>query len=200
MKGIDDLIKKALDMRGKGLNTAEIAENLNVSLETATWLLTRPKLSEETKPRDIYIDWSNIGRSSKRMRLVAEMLADLAIDTVDIRDVDVVLGIAINGIPLGALMADVLDKKFGIINPKQEISEDDESSRSFLSSNFSDVDGKKCIIVDDIITTGRTAKVTLNHLKSVSADVLLMVVIIDKKGISSIDGVTIRSLIHVETI
>jgi len=199
MKGIDDLIKKALDMREKGLNTAEIAEDLNVSLETATWLLTRPKLNKEAKPRDIYIDWSNIGRSSERMQLVAEMLADLAIETVEFYDIDVVLGIAINGIPLGALVANDLGKKFGIIHPKQQVVEDDES-RSFLSSNFSDVDGKKCILVDDIITTGRTAKETLDHLKSVGADVILMVVIIDKSGINSIDGIPIKSLIHVETI
>jgi orotate phosphoribosyltransferase len=199
MKGIDELIKKALNLREKGLNTAEIAEDLNVSLETATWLLTRPKLSDETKPRDIYINWSNIGKSSVRMRLVTDMLADLAIESVDILEIDVVLGIAINGIPLGALVADALGKKFGIIHPKQQIIEDNES-RSFLSSNFSDVDGKRCIVVDDIITTGRTAKETLNHLKSIGADVLLMAVIIDKRGISSIDGTPIKSLIHVETI
>jgi len=199
MKGIDELIKKALDLREKGLNTAEIAEDLNVSLETATWLLTRPKLSDETKPRDIYINWSNIGESSVRMRLVTDMLADLAIESVDIQDIDVVLGIAINGIPLGALVADVLGKKFGIIHPKQQIIEDNES-RSFLSSNFSDVDGKRCIVVDDIITTGRTAKETLKHLKSTGADVLLMVVIIDKSGVSFIDGTPVKSLIHVETI
>ncbi|HIH39999.1 MAG TPA: orotate phosphoribosyltransferase-like protein [Halobacteria archaeon] len=199
MKGIDELIKKALNLREKGLNTAEIAEDLNVSLETATWLLTRPKLSDETKPRDIYINWSNIGKSSVRMRLVTDMLADLAIESVDIHEIDVVLGIAINGIPLGALVADALGKKFGIIHPKQQIIEDNES-RSFLSSNFSDVDGKRCIVVDDIITTGRTAKETLNHLKSIGADVLLMAVIIDKRGISSIDGTPIKSLIHVETI
>jgi len=54
--------------------------------------------------------------------------------------------------------------------------------------------------VDDIITTGRTAKETLNHLKSIGADVLLMAVIIVKRGISSIDGTPIKSLIHVETI
>ncbi|VUT27138.1 MAG: orotate phosphoribosyltransferase-like protein [Candidatus Methanolliviera sp. GoM_asphalt] len=201
MKGINDLIKKALEMREHGLNTGEIAEDLNVSVETATWLLTRPKLEEGGKPRDIYINWSSIGRSSQRIKFISWALADLCLETLEERDreVDVVLGVATNGIPIGSLVADELATKFGIIHPKKDI-KDGENVRSFLSSNFSDVDGKKCIVIDDIITTGKTAKGTIKILKENGAKVIAIAVIIDKKGLEMIDNVPIKSLIQVERI
>jgi Orotate phosphoribosyltransferase homologs len=201
VKGINDLIKKALEMRGQGLNTGEIAEDLNVSMETATWLLTRPKLEEGGKPRDIYIDWSSIGRSSQRIKFISWALADLCLETLEEGDqeVDVVLGVATNGIPIGSLVADELGAKFGIIHPKKDI-KDGENVRSFLSSNFSDVDGKKCIVIDDIITTGKTAKGTIELLTDNGAKVIAIAVIIDKKGLEVIDDVPIKSLIQVERI
>lgn len=43
MKDIDDLIQKAVELQSNGLVTGQIAEELNVSRETVTWLLTRSK-------------------------------------------------------------------------------------------------------------------------------------------------------------
>ena len=43
MKETDSLIKKALKFKESGLTDYEIAEELNVSKETAVWLLTRGK-------------------------------------------------------------------------------------------------------------------------------------------------------------
>ena len=48
---IDELVKKAMELRNKGLRSGEIADELNVSSETATWLLTRPT---KEAPKDIF--------------------------------------------------------------------------------------------------------------------------------------------------
>jgi len=47
MKEIESLIKKALKYKESGLTDYEIGEELNVSKETATWLLNKGK---EKKP------------------------------------------------------------------------------------------------------------------------------------------------------
>ena len=43
MKNIEDLIQKAVELQNNGLGTGQIADELNVSRETVTWLLTRSK-------------------------------------------------------------------------------------------------------------------------------------------------------------
>jgi orotate phosphoribosyltransferase len=43
MKDIEDLIQKAMELQSNGLITAQIADELNVSRETVTWLLTGQK-------------------------------------------------------------------------------------------------------------------------------------------------------------
>ena len=43
MKEIEALIKKATNYKDNGLTTHEIAEELNVSKETAIWLLNKGK-------------------------------------------------------------------------------------------------------------------------------------------------------------
>ena len=43
MKTIDELIQKAIELQAGGLLTGQIADELNVSRETATWLLVHSK-------------------------------------------------------------------------------------------------------------------------------------------------------------
>ena len=41
MKNINDLIQKALELQQSGLSEGQIADELNVSGETASWLLAQ---------------------------------------------------------------------------------------------------------------------------------------------------------------
>ena len=41
MKRVDDLVKKALEYKKKGFNEMEIGDELHLSVNTVTWLLTR---------------------------------------------------------------------------------------------------------------------------------------------------------------
>ncbi|MCZ7400378.1 MAG: orotate phosphoribosyltransferase, partial [Candidatus Methanoperedens sp.] len=84
MKTIDELTRKAIELQASGLLTGQIADELNVSRETATWLLVHAKKGDSTAaPKDIYIDWSNIGRSSYRQRLIAGALLDMILDCLE---------------------------------------------------------------------------------------------------------------------
>src|SRR5574341_2339465 len=112
MKTIDELTQKAVELQAAGLLTGQIADELNVSRETATWLLTHAKKGDVQAPKDIYIDWSNIGRSSARQRLIGGALTDMILDCLDEQVVDVVIGVALSGIPLASMVADELGCEF----------------------------------------------------------------------------------------
>ncbi len=56
---------------------------------------------------------------------------------------------------------------------------------------------KKVIIVDDVITSGRTVKEVINALIAQGAEPIAVTVLIDKVGISEIEGVPVESLIKV---
>ena len=53
------------------------------------------------------------------------------------------------------------------------------------------------MIVDDVITSGRTVNEAINILNDLGANPLCAVVLIDKKGIDEIEGVPVESLIRV---
>ncbi len=46
MKNIETLMKKATELKSEGLVEGQISEELNVSSETVTWLLTHAETSE----------------------------------------------------------------------------------------------------------------------------------------------------------
>ena len=54
MKSIDALVKKALEFKEKGLSDKEIGDELHLSPETVTWLLTRG-MRGEAPPKDVKI-------------------------------------------------------------------------------------------------------------------------------------------------
>ena len=123
MKTIDELIQKAVELQAGGLSTGKIADELNISRETATWLLVHAKKRDTTAvPKDIYIDWSNIGRSSTRQRLIAGAMIDLILDSLDETDqcIDVVVGVALSGIPLANLVADEIGCEFTTYHPNKQ--------------------------------------------------------------------------------
>ena len=54
----EKLIKKAQELRQHGFTTGEIADELNVSMDTARWLtLQKPAEEKPEAPVDFFINW-----------------------------------------------------------------------------------------------------------------------------------------------
>jgi orotate phosphoribosyltransferase len=200
MKTINELTKKAVELQAAGLLTGQIADELNVSRETATWLLTHAKKGDVAQaPKDIYVDWSNIGRSSIRQRLISGALTDMILDCIGENDhVDVVIGVALSGIPLANLVADELGCEFTTYHPnKQKWETGSKEFKGTISQNFAQVGGKNCVLIDDVVTTGATLSEAVAVLEGLGAKPLAIAVLIDKKGIDEISGVPLNALLRV---
>ncbi len=200
MKNIRDLIQKALELKQSGLAEGQIADELNVSRETATWLLAHsPKGDVTQAPKDIYVNWSSIGRSSRRLGLMSSALSNLVFECLESPgdNIEVVVGVALSGVPIASLIAEDLDAELSVFQSSKHSS---GGSGGMLSQNFSRVSGKKCIIVDDVITTGSTIKEVISILKSNKAIPTAIGVLIDKKGFDSIEGVPVCSLLRVSRV
>lgn len=201
MKTIDELIQKAVELQAGGLLTGQIADELNVSRETATWLLVHAKKGDATAaPKDIYIDWSNIGRSSNRQRLVAGSMTDMVIECLSKtqNDIDVVVGVALSGIPLANMIADELGVEFATYHPnKQKWEPESKDIGGTISQNFANVAGKNCVLIDDVVTSGTTLTEAVAVLEKLGAKPVAIAVLIDKKGIDEISGVPLNALLRV---
>ena len=199
------LIQKAQELRQHGFTTGEIADELNVSMDTARWLtLQKPAEEKPDAPIDFAINWKSIGGNSARLRYVSSALSDMALTH---GEAEVVCGIAVSGIPFATMMADVLEEMAGfetslaIFHPQKHRKADDETDdEGTISTNFGTVEGKKVIIVDDVTTSGKTAKEVIHTVRDLGGDPLCVVVLIDKAGLSEIEGVPIESLIKVSRI
>ena len=199
MNNIEDLIQKALELQSYGLVTGQIAEELNVSRETATWLLTRSKKGETTPaPKDIFVTWNSIGKNATRLHKVSLALCDMVLETLENTntEVDVVVGVAASGIPFASMMAYELGSDLAIYNRKEHDIVH-ESHKGTLSGNFGSVTGKNCVIVDDVITAGTTIIEVIEHLRESGAKPRVVVVLMDKKGEDTISNVPIKSLVRI---
>jgi len=194
MNDLNDLISKAQELRENGLRSGEIADELNISRETATWLLTRSKSSQEPAPKDIYVNWSEIGQNAERLRFVSLALVDMILET---GDPDVVIGVALSGLPLATLVADEIGAELAVFVPQKQKGSENDGVKGSFSQNFADIAGKSCAIVDDVITTGRTATELIESIKEMQATPLSVAVLINKKGIDQVQNVPIRSLVQI---
>jgi len=201
MKNIETLMKKATELKAEGLVEGQISEELNISSETVTWLLTHAeKTSTSPGPKDISVDWSMIGKSAFRLSHVSEALSDIIYETLDDNDggVDVVVVIALSGLPLASMVANSLAAELAVYTPsKQMLTKESGKARGNLSANFSDVKDKECIIIDDVITSGKTLEEAVEHLDEHGAKINAIAVLIDKKGTDEIAGVPVVSLLKV---
>ena len=193
MKEIDALIEKALKYKESGLTDHEIAEDLNVSKETATWLLNKGK---EKKPEgDLKVGWRSIGVYPSRIGFFADALCDIILEEVEKKDlcVDTVVGIAINGIPFATFIAEKLGLELAVYRPHSE-------KRGAFSSNYANIEGKNVVIIDDVVGTGDTFKSAINATNKEKGTAVLLLSILNKRAQNDIKGVPLRALIRARVI
>lgn len=210
MKNVDDLIESAAELAARGLSKGEIADELNVSRETASWLVERSgtatqQTEEPTQrpddagsgPQDIHVDWSAIGRDSKRMGAIAEAMADMLAKHGE--DVDLTIGIEKAGGPIATLVARELETDLGTYTPAKHQWEEgdiDELGGTF-SRNFAGIRNRECYIVDDTITSGTTMRETIEAIRAEGGKPLACIVLADKQGLEELEGVPVYSLLQV---
>ncbi len=193
MKDVNAIAKRAMEYKEKGLSEKEIADELHLSAETVTWLLTRGVKGGEP-PKDVKIGWRSVGVFGNRIGFMAAAMSDIALEELEKRqmDADSIVGVAINGIPLAALMSEELERELIIYRPSQER----HGKGGAFSSNYASPQGKKVLIVDDVVSTGDTIKATISDVHDAGGTVVLAVVLVNKTAHDEIAGVPLRALIR----
>lgn len=190
MKEIEALINKALKLKDGGLKEYEIADELNVSRETAGWLLSKGK---EKKPAggDIKVGWRSVGVYPSRIGFISDALCDIILEECE--EVDTVVGVAINGIAFATAVADKLGLEMAVFRPHHEKS-------GAFSSNYASVKNKNVVLVDDVIGTGTTFKSTLKATKDEKGKPVLCLAVINKTAMDKINSTKLRALIRTRQI
>ncbi|MFB6165064.1 MAG: transcriptional regulator GfcR [Haloarculaceae archaeon] len=206
MKNIDDLMESAAELAERGLSKGEIADELNVSRETASWLVERSDRGQTAaterapsagSPEDIHVDWNAVGRDSNRLWHVGAAMADLL--GKDGEDVDLTIGIEKAGAPIATTVARELDTDLGTYAPRKHQWDDDDMDElgGSFSRNFADIRDRECYVVDDTITSGTTMTETIQAIREEGGEPVGCVVLVDKQGVSEIEGVPVHSLVQV---
>ncbi len=195
MKSLEELYKRALDLKNKGMADKEISTELHLSVNTVTWLLSKDFL-KESKVQDVKIGWRTAGVYGSRISSLSEIIADIIDEESHIGDFEVssILGITINGIPFATMVSYLMDKELVVYRPHPSRKE------GLFSSNFAGVRGKNIVIIDDVASTGETLKRTIMDVKSEGGNVILVVVLASKIHGDEIMGVRIRSIIRTSLI
>ena len=117
--------------------------------------------------------------------IINEMIGD---------EVETIVGISINGIAFAQAIGEQLDLELAV---SRSISEDGEGH---ISEVYASVEGKKVVIIDDVLSSGTTMKKTIVNLEAAGADVKLCLVLANKTNADEIRGIPLRSLIRVVTV
>jgi len=109
MSALEELITKAKALQAEGHTPGQISDELGLSMETVTWLLTQPKGMEA--PKDVHIDWTAVGSHGTLLNDMAMMMLKRFLYLAEGEGLltgevpDTVVGIAPSGVPLATLIA-----------------------------------------------------------------------------------------------
>src|SRR6266545_3398211 len=108
MRSLEELSKKARELKDKGLSTYEIADELKVQADTVVWLLLHQKEVPKSKDNyDVYVNWNPIGSSVRRLTLVGRAMADMVRESVHagtMEEPEVVVGIESGAMALSLII------------------------------------------------------------------------------------------------
>lgn len=186
---IEELKALASSLMKEGLNTQQIADELSLSQDTITWLLSGT--GDSDRPSDVRIGWRTLGVRPQRIAAVGSIMADVVDEEVGYENIDTVVGISINGIAFAYEVARVLESDMTVFRTTDE----GEGSGS-LSNKYGQVAGKRVVIIDDVLSSGKTLSKTIHSIRSAGGEVVLAIVLVNKTTRNEIDDVPLRGLIR----
>ena len=186
---IEELKALASSLMKEGLNTQQIADELSLSQDTITWLLSGT--GDSDRPSDVRIGWRTLGVRPQRLAAVGSIMADVADEEIGYENIDTVVGISINGIAFAYEVARVLESDMTVFRTTDE----GEGSGS-LSNKYGQVAGKRVVIIDDVLSSGKTMSKTIQSIRAAGGDVALAIVLVNKTTRNEIDDVPLRGLIR----
>ncbi len=193
-----ELVRRAQELKSKGLSTYEIADELKVQPDTVVWLLLKGKeRATKPPPRDVFVDWSSLGSHGKRMTAVAGALADLIRESVraaEFDEPDVIVAIEGSGMVLGVAIAKELDKPFAAVRPHRVAH---KKLPGLVNPSFHSVAGKRVLIADAVLRAGETHRAAIQTLRKARARPVGVIVLVNKSGKTKIDGVPLKSLVQI---
>lgn len=191
---IENMAKKAKELKEKGHANREISQEMHLSQATVEWLLAKQATAnfEEQLPPDVKVGWRTIGVSGSRINSIAEIMADVILEEQEKQgfDLDMVAGLTNNGIPLAILISDLLGIDFGMIRPSRE------GTETNYASNYAGLEDKHIVLVDDVVSTGSTAKEAINFIRQSNGIPVLTMVLINKKADNELENIPLRALIR----
>ena len=186
---IEELKALASNLMKEGLNTQQIADELSLSQDTITWLLSGTGDGE--RPSDVRIGWRTLGVRPQRIAAVGSIMADVADEELSFENIDTVVGISINGIAFAYEVARILESDVTVFRTTDE----GEGSGS-LSNKYGQVAGKRAVIIDDVLSSGKTMSKTIQSIRAAGGEVSLAIVLVNKTTRNEIDDVPLRGLIR----
>ena len=145
---IDELRRKVEEYHNKGLNSQQIADELSLSQTTIQWLSSSNLPMDEDTPSDIMVGWRSVAVKAARVEAVSYVFCDIIDEEIG-EEVDTMVGISINGIPFAQAIAGQMDLELAV---SRTIS---ESESGHLSEVFANVSGKRVVVIDDVVSSGR---------------------------------------------
>ena len=214
---ISSLANKAKKLKKIGLSTHEIAKELNLDVETIVWLTLGSaeedvasevmvesgtigskeniinKLQNNTRSL-LYVDVKNILGISKRLELMANILVNLIQENISLNEKNLVLNSGQEDITTSYLVAKELDMNFTVI---KTLTTDKGEEIRHIDDNLANLKSKKCILIQNIITSGVSANLCLDSIKSGAGVPVGIFSIINRSGSTKMNGVPIFSLINI---
>ena len=186
---IEEMRAQALGLRKEGLNSQQIADELSLSQDTISWLLTEGAVVE--RPTDVHIGWRSIGVRPERIAAIGSIMADIADEELGASDIDTIVGISINGISFAHEVARCLGSEYTIY---RNVEGDD--GHGVLSNKYGQVSGKKVVIIDDVLSSGTTLGKAIESIRNAGGEVGLAIVLVNKTSRNEVDGVPLRGIIR----
>lgn len=193
MVDVKELTKRARVLNEKGLSDREVADELHLSVDTVRYLVEQGE-EDGLPPSDVKIGWRSLGVSGRRMALMSDILSDIIEEEMNKgqKRADTVLGIALNGLPFATYISENLGLDLAVYKPPAKRGE----AGGAISANYASIEGKRTVIIDDVITTGATAEEAVKDVREAGGEPILIVVIVNKSSLNEIGGVPLRGLIR----
>ncbi|MBI0583000.1 MAG: orotate phosphoribosyltransferase-like protein [Methanomassiliicoccus sp.] len=193
MVDVKELARRARELNAKELSDREIADELHLSVDTVQYLVEQGE-DGGLPPSDVKVGWRSLGVSGTRIALMSDILADIVMEELQNKnmEVEVVLGIALNGVPFATYISENMGLDLAVYKPPAERGK----AGGAMSANYASVGGKRTVIIDDVVTTGATAEEAIKDVREAGGDPALVVVIVNKSSLNEIGGVPLRGLIR----